>query len=86
MSLPVSDAQFPTKSSKLPKNIAVIRLVGNEERGLHFGGVSELPEGAEVDLCGEGFNERTVKVQWHGEFFFVFLQDLECPVMSGFID
>lgn len=86
MPLPASDTPSSTKSYQLWKSIAVIRVIANEEGDLHYGGISELPKGAEVDLCGGGFNERTVKVHWRGEFFFVFLQDLECPVLSAFIE
>ena len=69
----------PTTSSRLSKTITVIRLVAEANGNLHDGGISELPAGAEVEICGEGFNERTVIVHWRGEFFFVFLQDLERP-------
>jgi len=39
--------------------------------------ITQLPEGAELELCGEGFNERTVRVRWAEGFYFVFLQDLD---------
>jgi len=67
-----------TKRSKLSRNITVIRL-GTDENGKRGGGISELPKDAKLDLCGEGFNERTVKVRWHGKLFFAFLQDLDSP-------
>jgi hypothetical protein len=86
MSLEVSDGANPGKSSKLWKNTTVIRLAANQEADLRYAGISELPKGAEVDLCGIGFSERTVKVCWRGEFFIAFIQDLECPIMNAFID
>jgi hypothetical protein len=27
-------------------------------------------------LCGDGFNDSTLKVRWEGQLFFVFLQDI----------
>jgi hypothetical protein len=86
MSLEVSDGAYQEKSFKLWRNITVIRLVTNQKGDLRYAGISELPKGAEVDLCGMGFNERTVKLRWQGEFFIAFVQDLECPVMSALID
>lgn len=86
IALSLPDAQRSAKSHRLSQSIAVIRFVADESGGIHSGGLSELPKGAEVDLCGDGFNERTVTVRWRGEFFFVYRQDLECPVMSAFIE
>ena len=41
--------------------------------------ITQLPRGAELQLCGEGFNDRTVRVKWAESFYMVFLQDLEIP-------
>ncbi|MFZ0592779.1 MAG: hypothetical protein WAM39_20130 [Bryobacteraceae bacterium] len=86
LTLPLSDALRPTRSYHLSNGVAVIRLVADENGVIHSGGLSELPKDADVDLCGDGFNERTVTVCWRGEFFFVYRQDLECPLMSDFIE
>lgn len=42
-----------------------------------LGTIVQLPEGTQVEVCGEGFNERTVKVSYQGGFYFIFLEDVE---------
>jgi hypothetical protein len=74
----LSNNEFELISTKLRETIAVIRVAANGS-DRRFAGYSELPKGAEVDVCGEGFNERSVTVRWHGQLFFVYRQDLECP-------
>lgn len=64
---------------KLPKNIAAIHLRAAEDGEPRLGYVSPIPQGAELRVCGGGFNTRTVKVNWNGGFYFVFLQDIEPP-------
>ncbi len=83
---PLSAGRRSGRSCRLSNSIAVIRLVSDERGGIHSAGLSELPKGAKVDVCGEGFNERTVTVRWRDEFFFVYRQDLECPAMSACIE
>jgi hypothetical protein len=36
----------------------------------------ELPKGAELSVCGAGFNNRTVMIRWQGDSYYVFEQDL----------
>lgn len=43
---------------------------------VRLGTILQLPEGAELRLIGDGFNERTVKVAWEGANYFVFFEDL----------
>lgn len=35
-----------------------------------------LPEGAALEICGNGFNELTVTAHWAGKSYFVFRQDI----------
>jgi hypothetical protein len=62
----------------LSKKIAAIQLVptgvGNGEARL--GTISQLLPGTRLHVCGEGFNEQTVKVRCKDGFYFVFLQDI----------
>jgi hypothetical protein len=39
----------------------------------------QLPRGATLEVCGDGFNERTVKVRTNNRYYFVFRQDIEAP-------
>jgi len=41
-----------------------------------LGTISRLPDGALLEVCGEGFNNRTVKVRMGGKYYFVFRSDL----------
>ena len=36
-------------------------------------------------LIGDSFNDRTVKVQCNGRYYFVFLQDIEGPDSSYYV-
>ncbi|MGC2657793.1 MAG: hypothetical protein WA324_07430 [Bryobacteraceae bacterium] len=61
----------------LSRNIAAIQVEPYGRESSRLGVITQLPEGAELDPCGDGFDERTIKVKWQGSCYFVFLQDLE---------
>lgn len=63
----------------LSKVIAAINIRETEDGHTRMGLIAQLPQGAQLEICGEGFNERTVKVRWKNQFYFVFLQDVEEP-------
>lgn len=86
MPLQALNAPGSNKSAKLLNAVTVIRLAVNPKGDLRYAGISELPKGAQVEMCGKGFNERTVKLQWQGQFFFAFAQDLEPPVTSAILE
>jgi hypothetical protein len=75
--LSIPESVCPRKTYVLSRRIAAIRLTraADGRRG-KLGGILQLPAGARLDCCGDGYNERTVKVHCGGEFYFVFLQDL----------
>ncbi|HEY7305382.1 MAG TPA: hypothetical protein VH601_14765, partial [Bryobacteraceae bacterium] len=60
----------------LSDNIAAVELIPSATGEPGLSPVSRIPEGAEIETCGAGFNEQTVKVRWRGKFYFVFLEDL----------
>jgi hypothetical protein len=66
------------ESCTLSKKIAAIQLVptGNGHGRARLGPVSQLLPGTCLQVCGEGFNEETVKVRSNDGFYFVFLQDM----------
>ncbi|MGI8958504.1 MAG: hypothetical protein ACR2IV_01820 [Bryobacteraceae bacterium] len=70
---------------RLPNTIAAIQASGAGSGGPELGAISHLPEGAELTLCGDGFNETTTKVRWEGQFYFIFLQDIApaCPALAS---
>ena len=63
----------------LAKPIAAINFSVSETGEARTGLLTQLPKDAAVELCGGGFNDRTVAVRWHNSFYFVFLQDIESP-------
>ena len=65
-----------TPTYRLPSNVAAIQASCAREGEPELGAISHLPEGAELEFCGDGFNETTLKVRWEGQSYFVFWQDI----------
>ncbi len=61
----------------LPKAIAGLQIRNSQTEGERLGVIAQLPKGAELQVCGSGFTPRTRRVESGGQFYFVFLQDLE---------
>jgi len=67
----------PSKICTLLKRVAAIRLT----RAAHgcqgkLGELVQLQPGTRLECCGDGYNERTIKVYCGGTFYFVFRQDI----------
>ena len=75
--LSIPESVYPRETYTLCKRIAAIRLTRVDDRRVKLGEIVQLPPRARLDYCGGGYNERTVKVHYGGEFYFVFLQDLK---------
>jgi hypothetical protein len=65
-----------TPTYRLPNTVAAIQAACARDGGPDLGAISHLPEGAELEFCGDGFNETTLKVRWEGQSYFVFVQDV----------
>jgi hypothetical protein len=61
----------------LCQRISAIELVRKEDGRAKLGLLSQLGPGTVIEQCGDGFNERTVKVRADGHVYFVFCEDLE---------
>lgn len=72
-----ADADRLNSTFTLSQNISAIQALCDAEGMVRLGTILQLPEGTQVRICGDGFNERTVKVIWEGAYYFVFLEDLE---------
>ncbi|MBV9766299.1 MAG: hypothetical protein JOZ48_15740 [Acidobacteriaceae bacterium] len=70
----------PKKTYILPRNIAAIQAISDGQGHTRMGTILQLPEGTQVDVCGDGFNDRTVKVSCQSGFYFIFLEDVEAAV------
>jgi hypothetical protein len=62
---------------QLSRSISAVQLVRNDSGGAKLGSLLRLARGTMVECCGDGFNERTIKIRANDEYFFVFLEDLE---------
>lgn len=60
----------------LTRTISAIQLLPAEDGGAKLGLLSQLGPGLGVEICGTGFDERTVKVRSSDHYYFVFLEDL----------
>jgi hypothetical protein len=62
----------------LRNSVAAIQILPNEDgEPTRMGLITQLPEGAEIEIGGPGFSERTVSVRCFGASYFVFLDDLD---------
>jgi hypothetical protein len=43
-----------------------------------FGPLVQIDSGSALELCGEGYSTKTVRVRFDGKYFFVFKADLRC--------
>jgi len=67
------------KPIRCPKTVAAVRLVLNERAGCTLGSVTQLKPGTLIEICGEGYDDQTVKVRADRQTFFVFREDLAVP-------
>ena len=66
----------------LPKGVSAIQILPDEDgERTQLGLITQLPEGAEIEIGGPGFSDRTVSVRCAGASYFVFLDDLEAVKM-----
>ena len=61
---------------ELSRSISAVQLVRKENGGAKLGSLLQLRRGTLVECCGDGFNDRTIKIRANGEYYFVFLQDI----------
>ena len=65
------------KTYTLDRSISAIPILPGAYLSPQLGLVTRLPEGAELDLRGPGFDDHTLRVHWRGQTYFVFLDELE---------
>jgi hypothetical protein len=64
------------RSYSILHNISAVELVETDKDKAKLGAVMQLPSGTRVEVCGRGFNDRTVKIRSNDRYYFVFWQDL----------
>jgi hypothetical protein len=73
----IPDKQLCSKTVLLAKRIMAIELTADDTGGVKLGPLTALGSGAALEICGTGFNDRTIKVRTEGQCYFVFLKDIE---------
>jgi len=68
---------YEKQSLVLSKNTSAIQVLCDEVGRKRMGTLLQLPEGAQLETCGEGFDEKTIKVCLQGAYYYVFLADIE---------
>jgi hypothetical protein len=78
-----SSSPFTSTSLLLEKPICAIQLLFTEKGEQRLGLLAQLASGTNAEICGPGFNERTVKVRANGQSYFVFVQDIQATEAFG---
>jgi hypothetical protein len=73
----IPDEPMVYETVRLSSSISAIELLPTENGRPRLGLLSRLPAGAMLQICGDGFDERTAKVCVSGQYYFVFLQEIE---------
>ena len=71
------------RSLSLVRPVCAIQLLFTESGEQRLGLLAQLGSGTTAEVCGPGFNERTVRIRANGQTYFVFLQDIEPPDAFG---
>lgn len=57
--------------------LCAMQVIEDEDGTPHMGLLTQLSRAGAFEVCGPGFNDRTVKVRVGGNFYFVFREDIE---------
>jgi hypothetical protein len=76
-SLHLTDPVVLNRVYTLPNDITAMQILPFEDSGARLSPVCRLPRGARIEACGDGFDRNTLKVAYEGQYYFVFLDDLE---------
>ena len=74
----IAGEAFNERIFVLPKIVSAIQILPSDESGSsRLGLLTQLPEGAEIEIGGPGFNDATLRVRCGNSFYYVFLDELE---------
>jgi hypothetical protein len=69
--------KWPSSMYMLSSAITAFEVFTNHLHVERLGPVCELPKGADLEICGDGFNERTVRMRCGDGQYFVYWRDLD---------
>jgi hypothetical protein len=81
--LPVAEWLEQGRTYILTGAIMAFTCLPGQHDAERFGPVCELPEGADLQVCGNGVSGRTVKVRFGDCYYFVFWRDLASAVLQS---
>ena len=70
--IPVLDRTYT-----LSRDISAIQILPSDGMGARLSPVSKLPRGARIQAVGDDQNGGTLKVAFEGQYYLVFVDDLE---------
>lgn len=72
------NSQSGLRTVVLSKPASVVQLEMHSDGEAKLGLIFQLPRGTTLELCGDGYSERMVKVRYKDKFYFIFRHDLCC--------
>lgn len=62
---------------RLRRNLSAVQIEVTEGVSTAHGVVVSLLNGSKIEVCGPGFDARTIKVQCDGSLYYLFSEDLQ---------
>lgn len=72
----MQDSDAHASRGVLSRKASAVQFESRPNGATKLGLICQLPPGAEVELCGDGYSDRTVKVRYKDHFYFVFRNDI----------
>jgi hypothetical protein len=72
----VRDSEGDVRTVVLSRKASAVQLETRANGTPKLGLICQLPPGARVELCGDGYSDRTVKVRYRDNLYFVFRNDI----------
>lgn len=72
----VQNSDGNVRTIVLSRRASAVQLETRANGAQKLGLICQLPPGAHVELCGDGYSDRTVKVRYKDNFYFVFRNDI----------
>jgi hypothetical protein len=74
------NSSFPMQHTvgqvRASRRVPAVRIVATADGASELGGFAHIEADSLLSLCGEGYNDQTVKVRLENEYFYVFRADL----------